>query len=164
MFFNYHTNSSSKLKSIYLRLFNILLLAARRSVLSSSSASLKYKSIRLQQLSEDYFLFFRKNREICRVGQTISSQKESQMLSCIAYQAFCLGNQFLKYYDIKCLGHRPAASYSALFTWMDVESSAPLPALETDSIFIGRTGQTKRMLLTIPGIQGREGEKKEQDS
>jgi hypothetical protein len=58
--FNYHINSSSKLKSIYFRLFNIFFLAARGSVLSSSSGSLKYKSIRHQQFNEDYFLFLSK--------------------------------------------------------------------------------------------------------
>ena len=40
-----------------LRVFNILFLAARRSVLASSSRSLKYKSIKHRQLKEDYFLF-----------------------------------------------------------------------------------------------------------
>ena len=41
---------------------------------------------------------------------------------------------------MNCFAHLPTASYSVLFTWTDVENSAPLPALKNDSIFIGRTG------------------------
>jgi hypothetical protein len=44
-----------------LSVFNILFLAVRRSVLNSSSCSLKYKSIKHRQLKEDYFLFVSKD-------------------------------------------------------------------------------------------------------
>jgi len=59
---------------------------------------------------------------------------------------------------MNCLAHWPTASYSVLFTWTDVESSAPLPALKNDSLLIGRTKENRKTFATI-NVISRDTEK-----